>query len=221
MDRLPNPHHNYSLGEHSINVLDNLSKINSDPVVRIAALLHDCGKPQSAWLDPDKGFNHYYYNHETGEGADHNELGAQMAADRLRELKFPNSTIDRVSHLIKHHMFPDFSSLKGARKFINRVGDEHANDLLDLREADRGGKGTDEYQAQKTPVDTMRSLVQQVREGNEPTGLASLAISGNDLINIGYQPGPAIGAMLNSLTQKVIEDPSLNSRETLLDLARQ
>jgi tRNA nucleotidyltransferase (CCA-adding enzyme) len=144
-----------------------------------------------------------------------------MAEDRLRALKFPGSTIGRVKALVAGHMYPDFSSLKGARRFINKFGDEHVDDLMNIREADREGKGTDEYQATKTPVDTQRSLVQQVREGNEPTSQANLAINGNDLINLGYQPGPLLGQKLKELTNMVVEDPSLNSRDTLLEMARQ
>jgi putative nucleotidyltransferase with HDIG domain len=212
-----NPHHNYPLGEHLINVLDNATRDSDDPDVRLAALLHDIGKPHSAWQNPETGFNHYYRGPD-GQGADHETVGAELAEARLKDLKYPNTRAERVRDLIQHHMYPDFSSQKGARKFLNRVGD-HADDLLTLRQADRYGKGTDEYQDSKTPVDTQRDLVWEVRNGQQPTDRSGLAINGSDLINAGIPAGPQIGKILHDLTQAVLEDPSLNERETLLDRA--
>lgn len=212
-----NPHHNLPLGQHLLEVLNNAVRYTDDPDVRLAALLHDVGKPASAWTNPDTGFNHYYRSAD-GQGLDHDEHGAGLAAGRMEGLRYPRNRIERVRNLVQHHMFPDFSSSAGARKFLNRVG-EHADDLLVLRSADREGKGTPEHQAVKTPVDKMRELVQRVRAGQEPTDRSQLAISGKDLIDAGMAPGPDMGLVLNDLTQKVLEDPTLNNREKLLEMA--
>jgi tRNA nucleotidyltransferase (CCA-adding enzyme) len=116
-------------------------------------------------------------------------------------------------------MFPAFSSAKGARKFLNIVGD-HADDLLTFRHADMFGKGTDEAQNSKTPVHDMRHLVEQVRQSPAPTALSGLAINGKDILDLGIKPGPQIGQILSELMQAVIENPELNSREALLALAQ-
>jgi poly(A) polymerase len=109
-----NPHHNYSLGEHLTNVLEGVSEQSDDPDLRMAALLHDIGKPASAWTNPDTGFNHYYRGPE-GQGADHEAVGAEMAENRLHALRWPKARSKRIVHLIQHHMFPAFSGAKGAR----------------------------------------------------------------------------------------------------------
>ena len=216
-----NPHHNYSLGEHLVNVLENISHHTTDPDLRVAALLHDVGKPASAWTNPETGFNHYYKGPE-GQGDDHAVVGARMAEERLRALKWPTARIKRISHLINHHMWPAFSSPKGARKFLNRVGDEHADDLLTFRWADQHGKGqTPAELSARTSVDTQRGYVEQVRSAQEPTSQSALSVNGSDIIALGIKAGPQVGAILRKLTDDVIEDPSLNDRNRLLQRAQE
>jgi tRNA nucleotidyltransferase (CCA-adding enzyme) len=215
-----NPHHQYDLGTHLLNVLEHTANQTQDPDVRMAALLHDIGKPDSQWINPETGQGHYYRNHELGLGQDHETVGAEMASKRLKALKYPNRRIERVHHLIANHMFPDFSSDRGARKFIQRVGPEHADDLFVLRAADRAGKGTDDYQSMKTPVGQQKALVQEALERRAPTNTSDLAINGNDLLGIGVQKGPLMGQILKQLTDLVVENPELNQRETLLNYVR-
>jgi tRNA nucleotidyltransferase (CCA-adding enzyme) len=211
-----NPHHRYPLGEHLLNVLENTTDLTGDPDVRLAAALHDIGKPRSAWVDPSTGYSHYYPGPD-GQGADHAQVGADMAAIRMRALAYPNARIDRVRHLVNHHMFAAFSSPKGARKFLHRVGDEHADDLLTLRQADQMGKGqTPEELAARTSVQQQRGLVEQVRSAQEPTQTSALSVNGNDIVGMGVKPGPDVGRILRQLTDDVIEDPALNDRNTLL-----
>lgn len=213
-----NPHHELELGEHLLSVLHRAAQVSKDPDVRLAALLHDIGKPASAWQDPDpeKGF-HYYHNRDLGLGQDHERVGADMARERMTALKYPNDRIDRVAGLVRHHMYAPFTTPKGARKFLNKVGD-HADDLMNLRWADQGGKS--EYPVGDFSLDQERELVDQVRSAGEATDQSSLAINGHDLIQDGHKPGPQMGTILKALTDAVIEEPSLNNREQLLELAR-
>ena len=215
-----NPHHNYTLGEHSLNVLDNISQHTKGPDLRLAALLHDVGKPASAWEDPSTGITHYYAGVLNGQpvGADHAKVGADMAENRLREtFNYPVSKIRNVHNLINSHMFPQFSSPKGARKFLNKTRDA-ADDLLTLRAADNEGKGTDT--SYKTPVDQMRGLVEQARTAGDPTSQSAISVNGNDLIAMGFKPGPAVGQVLRQLTDEVVANPASNDREKLLQLAQ-
>jgi tRNA nucleotidyltransferase (CCA-adding enzyme) len=216
-----NPHHHHPLGEHLLNVLENVSHESSDPDLRLAALLHDVGKPASAWTNPDTGFNHYYKG-PNGEGDDHETVGADLAERRLEALRWPKARTNRIKHLIQHHMFPAFSSPTGARKFLHRVGDEHADDLLTFRWADQHGKGQSPAElAARTSVDKQRGLVEQVRSAQQPTTQSALAINGNDIKSLGVKPGPAIGIILRNLTDAVVEDPALNTRDALLELAQE
>jgi tRNA nucleotidyltransferase (CCA-adding enzyme) len=220
-----NPHHNYTLGEHSLHVLDNVSRASADPDVRLAALLHDIGKPASAWTD-ENGINHYYEKHDGDDikGADHAKVGAEMAEARLRKgFNYPVARLNRVRQLVDGHMFPAYSTAKGARKFLNKYG-ENADDLLTIREGDLAGKGTDAETEQaseaKQQVEGMRNLVGQVRTQGQATDKASLAINGNDLIGMGMKPGPAIGQVLDNLMNQVVDYPELNNPTDLQNLAQ-
>lgn len=217
-----NPHHNHTLGDHLLNVLDNTSQVSKDPDLRMAALLHDIGKPASAWVDPVTGTNHYYHGKD-GQGGDHEVIGAQMANNRLLAIKWGSKARrDRITNLINNHMWPVFSSSKGARKFLHRVGDENADDLMTLRWADQRGKGqTPEELDARTYIDTQRGLVEQARSAQAPTSQSALAINGSDILALGVPAGPQVGTVLRHLTDDVVDDPALNTPEQLRERAQE
>jgi tRNA nucleotidyltransferase (CCA-adding enzyme) len=217
-----NSHHKHSLGEHLLQVLDNTSRLTTDPDVRFAALMHDVGKPGSAWTDPSTGESHYYQS-PNGEGGNHEDVGSQMTEDRLRKgFNLQRSRINRITHLISNHMFSPFTTPKGARRFVQKVGDENVDDLLNLREADQTGKGQSSAEvAARTSADSMRGLVNDARVSGETTGMNALSINGNDLLGMGMKPGPAVGQVLQSLQSEVVDDPSKNDPATLKGLAQQ
>lgn len=220
-----NPHHELELGEHSLNVLDRASKGTQDPDVRLAALLHDIGKPSSGWIDPETGSNHYYEGRladGTPVGANHEEVGSEMARAAMNRLRYPTDRTNRVSQLVQHHMWPAFTTQKGARRFLNRVGD-HANDLFTIREADQGGKRYPTIGDAPEPpnLDQQRQLVNQVQQEGQPINRSQLAVNGQDLINAGIPQGPEIGRVLGILENAVIDNPQLNTQPMLLTLAKQ
>jgi tRNA nucleotidyltransferase (CCA-adding enzyme) len=236
-----NPHHNFSLGDHHMHVLEGVSQASGDPDLRMAALMHDWGKPSSramkcidcdhVWHESDNPADPFTCpacdSHNTkgtfhggdGVGHDHALVGQSMAEERLTHMKWPVARRKRIGELIRHHMFGAFSSQKGARKFLNTVGD-HADDLLILRHADMFGKGTDEAQNSKTPVTHMSELVNQARQAPAPTALSGLAVNGRDLIQAGIPQGPMVGQVLNGLMQAVLENPELNERNQLMQMAQ-
>lgn len=226
-----NPHHDLDVGSHLLACLQAMTKLSNDPDLRMAALLHDIGKPDSFWLDasaPQGGGGHFYkkiLEDGTELGENHEELGADYAKTRLGEngLKYPNARIDRIEKLIRWHMFPYFNNMRGARRFFAMVGGDPkmAFDLLTLREADASAKSTgipsdkDEQMIRKD-----RELLQQVIEQQEAVTRKDLKINGTDLLNLGFQPGPELGTVLDKLLDVVIENPELNTREELLRLAQ-
>jgi tRNA nucleotidyltransferase (CCA-adding enzyme) len=218
-----NKHHSLELGEHLLAVLEG-ALASDDPDVRLAALLHDIGKPGSQWID-DEGYAHYYKKQlDDGSflGEMHEELGADMARERMRALKYPNERIENVDFLIRNHMFPAFTNARGARKFLQNAGSyERAMKLLDLRNADLGGKGRGLTQNEvNQSVQKMRDLVTQEYENQNAVSLKDLAINGRDVMDATGVQGPEIGRKLKALLDMVVEDPSLNNRETLLGLVK-
>ncbi len=220
-----NPHHKHSLGEHLMHTLDNMAQETPDTDLRMAAMLHDIGKPASAWEDPQTHNLHFYESRlpdGRSIGADHARVGAQMASERLRQLNYPTTRINKINHIIEQHMFPRFDSQHGARKFLQRVGDDYADDMLTMALADGNGHGYGpEYWQNRTAIDTMRGHVDEVRKGQQATDLQNLAINGNDLLALGVPQGPKIGQILRNLLDHVVDVPTDNQPQKLIQLAKE
>lgn len=174
------------------------------PVARFAALLHDIGKP-ATFAD--------------GHFVGHEIAGAEMAATWLGGLHAPGTLTDSVRHLVRHHMFA-YESIwtdSAVRRFIRRVGAQAVDDLLDLREADNLGSG------QAPDVDGLEELRGRVHAqlaARVALERGDLAVGGDDLIEeLSMPPGPAIGRILERLVDRVVDEPRLNRRATLLSIA--
>jgi tRNA nucleotidyltransferase (CCA-adding enzyme) len=221
-----NPHHDLNVFDHTMAALRAMSDISNDPDLRLAALFHDAGKPASFWRDeeaPEGGGGHFYkkmLDDGTQLGDDHEVVGADLADAFMRRLRYPNNRRERVVSLIRNHMFPYFDTMRGARKFLNALGGDTnlAFDLLKLREADASGKRT----GQMNDFDTQelaraRELVQAALEENSAVTVKDLAVNGHDLMQLGLER-EEIGNTLRDLLERVVENPELNERETLLGL---
>jgi tRNA nucleotidyltransferase/poly(A) polymerase len=186
-----------TLDEHIFSVVQATADADSSLAVRLAALLHDLGKPTA--------------------GGDHAPLSAQMAAGVLRRLRYPTRLRTYVTQLIRAHSFRlvDVDELY-ARRFLREHGDELAFDLVAHKEADLLSKRVS-AEEREGPA-RLRRLLEQER--SQPHRLSDLAVDGADLIQLGYTEGPELGRTLDSLLDAVVEDPGLNTRERLLERAR-
>jgi len=204
-----NVHHAFTVWEHTLIAVETIPPVLH---LRLAALLHDVAKPRT--LTVVAGERHFY---------DHENLGAVMARSILRRMKYDNETIDRVTHLIRHHMALHLSPQmkdSAVRRLIARVGLDNIRDLLELRRADRMGSGK-----KPGPVSqgTLRLLarIERVLKEDAAFGLKDLAIDGNDVMRVtGLKPGPAVGRILRQLFEEVLENPALNRRDVLEARAR-
>ena len=199
-------HHISDVWDHSIDALNNSP--SDDPIVRLATLLHDIGKPASY---KEKTEEITFYNHDI--------LGSRIASKIAKRLRLSKKDVQRVFTLVRYHMFyyqPEHSDAS-IRRFIKRVGFENIDDILDLREADRLGSG-----AKKTSwrLEEMKERV--IEQLNQPTDLTDLAIDGNDLIKeFNLKPGPILGKILNQLLELILENPEKNNREDLIKEAKE
>lgn len=203
-----NEFHPDDVFHHSVKSCDLAPKVLH---LRLAALLHDLGKIKMKAVREDG--KTVFYRHE--------EESAAIAGEILGRLTYSNEIINRVVHLIEHHMFfiTDEWSDSAVRRFIARVGVENIEDLFTLRMAD-GESRQAGYTLEE--VRMSRERVEKVLEIDAAFKKEDLDIDGNDIMDItGLGPGEEIGEILDTLLDRVLEDPSLNTREKLKGVVRE
>ncbi len=201
-----NPHHAYDVFTHTARVTEAAAP---ELPLRWAALLHDIGKPQTFTRD-DQGLGHFH---------GHAARSAQMAEEVLRRLKAPNALLAQVVFLIAHHMSPMEPDKKLLRRRVSRYGEENTRYLLALQKADHSGKGTGK-KGQEARFEKMERMLDRLLQEKTCLGLSDLAVSGDDLIADGMEPGPGMGQCLQHLLSLVLEDAVPNEKEALLEKAR-
>ena len=196
-----NRHHCYDIFTHTAHVV---ACVPPTLPLRWAALLHDVGKPGCFSLDK-QGQGHFY---------GHAQAGADMANEILLRLKAPTALREQVVTLIGYHMSPIVGERKSVRRWLSRLGIDTFEQLLLLQQADMGSKGTpaDDYQFSQ-----LRTLAQQLQSENACLTVRQLALSGHDLMALGYR-GPAIGQAQRYLLDMVLEEKVENTAEALTTL---
>jgi poly(A) polymerase len=184
------------------------------PLVRWAALLHDIGKVKTRVILPDGKVTFHR----------HAEVGARMWDPIAKRLSFGKPDRDKIRFLILHHLranaYEPAWTDAAVRRFVRRLADVDRDLLFALRRADNAASGIGPA-GEATQAELEARMAEQL--AREPALLEGrrLAIDGHDLqAELGLEPGPEIGALLDRLTELVLDDPSLNRREVLLELAR-
>jgi tRNA nucleotidyltransferase (CCA-adding enzyme) len=206
-----NHFHAFDVFHHSVVCLD---ACVGDPVLRLAALLHDLGKPATR-ARSDKTGDYTFYGHEI--------VGARMAEQVCQRLRLSNDDRARVVDLVRHHIIQYGSDWTDAavRRWVKRVGPERLADLFALNEADVRAKGTD-ASADLTAVAALRDHVGRVLAAGAALSTRDLVVNGHDLMReLGRPPGPWLKVVLEGLLDAVLGDPSRNERGALLSLARE
>jgi putative nucleotidyltransferase with HDIG domain len=190
--------------EHSLATLD--ATPANDLVLRLAGLFHDIGKPET-FADG------HFHQHEF--------VGEFKARQILRRWKFDKETVAEVTHLIRNHMFwyETHWTDSAVRRFIRKIGLDYIPALFALRRADNIGSG-----ARSPRMYALEALWQRVEHeiaAANAFSLSDLKIDGNDIMReLGIPPGPKVGQILNALFERVLDEPALNTREKLIELAK-
>ena len=190
--------------EHSLATVD--ATPANDLVLRLAGLFHDIGKPET-FADG------HFHQHEF--------VGEFKARQILRRWKFDKETVAEVTHLIRNHMFwyETHWTDSAVRRFIRKIGLDIIPALFALRRADNIGSG-----ARSPRMYALEALWQRVQEqiaAANAFSLHDLAIDGNDVMReLGIPPSPDVGHILNALFERVLDEPALNTREKLIELAK-
>lgn len=202
-----NPHHLYTVGEHC---LKSLEFIERDKVLRLAVFLHDVGKPLVRTVDED-GAVHFY---------NHGLAGSEAAKKIFRRLRFDRDTMDKVCLLIKWHDFKVEPEKTAVRRAISQIGTEMFLPLFKLKRADAMGQSEYRRQEKLEHFDRIEELYHEIIRENQCVSLKTMAVSGKDLLELGVDSGKTIGIILKDLLDKVIENPELNDKNILLEIAK-
>ena len=197
-----NRHHCFDLLRHTAAAVD---AVAPDPVLRLAMLLHDAGKPETFTIGGD-GQGHFY---------GHARRSVELAGDILLRLRAPNRIRERVCTLIRYHDTPLAPDPKQIRRWMNRLGEETFFDLIAVHRADTLALAP-AFRCRMESLDETAALARSILAKAPCLTLRDLAVGGRDLLEMGYA-GPAVGRALRFLLDRVLEGDLPNEREALLD----
>ena len=198
--------HHLDAFEHTAAVLEAVPPV---PELRLAALFHDIAKPLCRTVD-ESGTGHYY---------GHAQIGVKLSEEILTRLKFDNETKKAVFELISRHENRFDAEPKAIKRLLNKTGPEGFEKLLCLMEADEHGK-REEFRFPEEKFAKFRKIAAEIIEKEECFSLKDLSVNGNDLIILGFAPGPEIGRILEHLLEKVIDSEIPNEKNLLLEEAK-
>jgi putative nucleotidyltransferase with HDIG domain len=204
-----NEWHAYDVWEHNLKSLDAVPP--DDLLLRMAALLHDIGKPRT------KDGPHFYR---------HEQVGGDMASEMLARFRFSTQTVETVEQLVRQHMYVADPGLSepALRRFVRRVGLERLERQFALRHADIIGSGLPKRDDSNERFEA-RVWAEVARK--PAFSIAGLAIGGNEVVAAMVQRGLAppgfrgdarVGAALQALFEQVTDEPERNERNSLLQL---
>ncbi|MBK5245300.1 MAG: HD domain-containing protein [Eubacteriaceae bacterium] len=202
-----NPHHCYDVLTHTAVALENILPI---PHLRWAMLFHDAGKP-GTYTEDSRNIGHF---------RGHSQLSEKIAVSRLQALKMDNKTISQVRTLVKYHTTPLEPSKKSIKRWLNRLSKPLFLDLLAVKHADILAKSPGNVKRLET-LEAVQVLLQEIISENECFSLKDLAVNGSDLIELGINNGEEIGRILKMLLEGVIDEEFGNTREILLEKAKE
>ncbi len=199
-----NEFHIHDVYGHTLDVIE---RTPANLTLRLTALFHDLGKPATFSLGED-GRRHFYC---------HEQVSVQICKEVMQRLKYSNAEIQRVSLLVAEHMRPVNCGPAGVRRLFRDLGDAFDEWLL-FKYADMPpAMSNDEFERL---MSGFKELVAEERQKMQLPEYGKLALDGNDIISLGIKAGPVVGQILKQLEERVIENPSLNTKEQLLEVVQ-
>lgn len=203
--------HSYDVLDHSLYACDGAPKGETE--IRFAALLHDIGKAETIDREKNTEARPTFYGHE--------ELSEQRTAEICRRLRFSKAAEEKIRRLVRHHMFHYSEQWSDAavRRFVARVGTDLIDELFTLRRAD--SYGMQRRHSRDHMLEQFRERIDRVLEEEQALSVRDLAVDGHILEReAGIPKGPDMGTVIDHLMETVLDDPSMNTKEKLLTLAR-
>lgn len=202
-----NKHHIHSVWMHTVIVL---SSVDNKPALRLAALLHDSGKPVTFKIGDDNQ-GHFYH---------HYAASCNIAEKVFERLRVDHATAAYALDIIRHHDHYLTNDEKRLKRVLSRFGEEYMYDLIKFQKADNMGQHPD-FRFRQDELDEVKKTVDRLIEEDSCFKLKDLAVSGNDLIDLGIPAGREIGKILTGLLDAVMDEELENKKEILLAKAKE
>ncbi len=197
------PHHIHDIWTHTTMAVD---AIAPEPALRLTMLLHDVGKPEKYFTD-ENDVGHFY---------GHAEAGAVKADAILRRLRCDNDTREAVTLRIRYHDIEPPQTKKGVRRLVVKLGEPTVRDLIACWKADSADRAAPVRKRNLAFIGVTEGLLDELMAQESCFSLRDLAVDGSDMLELGMEPGPALGDTLRELFRMVTEEGVPNEKETLL-----
>lgn len=203
-----NPYHHYDVLTHTLKAVEQIEPV---PHLRLAALLHDIGKPSTFTRDED-GVGHFY---------GHMQVSCEIADTILCRLHADNYTRDKVLKMVKYHDVQIIAEEKHVKRWLNRLGVEDFFELLQVKRSDMIAQKGDINDPRQATLLELRCIAERILSSGVAFNLKYLAVSGSDLIELGIPQGKSLGIILNKLLDLVMEGELVNRREDLIEYVKE
>jgi len=199
-----NRHHIYNVYEHSLVAIES---IESDIVLRATMFFHDIAKPQCFTID-ENNEGHFY---------GHPELSAQITFKILLRMRFSNADIYNITELIRYHDTIIVANSKSVKELLNKIGEEQFRRLLKVKKADALAQSPIYSNENLDLIQNIEIILNNVIAENSCFSLRDLAVTGDDLIQLGIPKGRKIGIILTQLLDMVIHEEIDNTKDSLIE----
>ena len=201
------PYHCFDVLVHSISCV---GQAQPDLSVRLAALLHDIGKPICFTID-SQGVGHFF---------GHASISKDLAHDALSRLRFDSKTIEEVCILIQYHDVVIEATRPTVRRWLNKLGVDRFRKLLAVKKADTLAQNPELIPDRIQKIETLQEILNSILEEQACFCIRDLDVNGNDIQSLGIVQGPAVGRCLQWLLEEVMEQRIPNIKQELLDAVR-
>lgn len=201
-----NPYHIYDVYDHIAHAVANYK--GTDISIKMALLLHDIGKPE-CYTEDEKG-GHFH---------GHSVPSMRIAKDVVDRLRFDNKTKQEVVDLVLYHDSDIYPGTRSVRRWLNKIGPVMLDELLDVKMADIRAHSTINRSERIGICIDISDIAGEIEQESQCFTMKQMAINGNDVMNLGVEPGPKVGEILNHLLNKVIEEEVENDHAILIEEA--
>ncbi|MDD5087827.1 MAG: HD domain-containing protein [bacterium] len=209
------PHHHKDVFEHTLLVVDQIARLTDDPVLRLAALLHDVAKPRTKRFAQDTGWT--FHGHE--------DLGARMTKSIGKRMRLPEEATAKLGKMVALHMRPinltrEEVTDSGVRRLIVDAGDD-LTDLLTLCRADITSAKPNKVKRYLAQFDALRARLDEVIAKDNLRAFQSPVRGEEIMAECNIPPGPTVGKIKKALEEAILDGRVPNEHDAVFELLQQ